>query len=114
MFIMAPDRILDLVAERVYGGTPRWQAWRDLQDELGYRKVYHAYLRSEEWQEFRDRVLKIRPTCECCLVSEASEVHHLDYRYLFFENGAMVQCVCRKCHQTMTGMDNDRRRRDFT
>lgn len=84
---------------------PKWKAYLEAQNKFSYGEVYGAYLRSDEWKEFRDRVLSIRPTCECCLVREASEVHHLSYRYLFLENGGMVQAVCRPCHEAMTGYD---------
>jgi len=102
---MTKDRIIDKV-EQLKLIHPSWEAWRIAREEFGYRKTYHAYLSTDEWRSFRDRVKALYPTCQCCLISEASEVHHLDYRYSFFENAGMVQAVCRPCHEAMTGIDN--------
>lgn len=103
---MTPNLIIDKVRELEYGGSPRWRAWREARKEFGYRKTYAAYLKSDEWRAFRDKYLKAHPICECCGEADASEVHHLSYQYLFFENMDMMQATCRPCHQVMTGIDN--------
>lgn len=108
---MTKDAILDYVLERHETGSPMWRAWREARDKYGYRKTYAAYLATDQWRNFRDAVIKAaNGKCQCCLVREPSEVHHLSYKYVFFENAGFVQAVCRPCHETMSGIENYDRR----
>lgn len=107
---MTPEFIQDKV-EQLALVMPRWRAWREVIREFGYDKVYKAYMRSEEWKKIRDCIKKANPVCECCGEAESAQVHHLSYRYVFFENPAYLQAVCRPCHEAMTGIDNYERQK---
>lgn len=94
------ERILDFVHEH----GDHWMTWRRARDKFGYRKTWAAYLRSDRWKREKKKVLP--SMCECCYEREATEVHHLSYRYAFLENPVYLQPVCRQCHEAMTAMDN--------
>ena len=66
---------------------------------------YERYiLEDPKWKEIRRRVLtRARNLCEACLVSLASEVHHLNYDHLFNEIAWDLKAVCRPCHQKIHG-----------
>lgn len=85
---------------------PSWKAWREARKVFGYGPTYKAYLTTPEWKEFRDKKIDQTPFCECCGEPDACEVHHLSYRYVYFENMGLCQAVCEDCHQAMTGIDN--------
>lgn len=103
---MTPDRIKDRVDELCLTMT-RWAAWRQAEQEFGSRKTYHAYLKSEEWRQKRDLVIaRSAKRCECCGQRDAWQVHHLSYRYKYFEPLWDLRAVCDPCHEAMTAIDN--------
>jgi hypothetical protein len=67
--------------------------------ELGYAD-YAAYLKSEHWNGFRNRILRKSPHCRVCGVP-ARAVHHLSYRRLGRESPADVTTVCVRCHDLL-------------
>lgn len=65
------------------------------------RWEYAKYLKSDEWREMRNRVLRRDGyVCRCCLVRAATEVHHLTYqaKAAGFEAAFWLIAVCRECH----------------
>lgn len=103
---MTPDAILEYV-KRMSQLMPLWMAWHQAEDKYGYRKAYHAYLKSPEWRAKRDMVLlRANKKCECCGEADAWQVHHLSYRYKFREPLWDLKAVCDACHVAMTALDN--------
>lgn len=65
-----------------------WRAW------------YAEYLRSSQWRELRERVLRrANHTCEGCGITEATAVHHLTYDRVGNELLFDLVAVCESCHQ---------------
>lgn len=65
-----------------------WRAW------------YAEYLRSSQWRELRERVLRrANHTCEGCGITEATAVHHLTYDRVGDELLFDLVAVCESCHQ---------------
>jgi hypothetical protein len=65
------------------------------------------YLSSDTWKTKRALVLKRdNYICQSCLQNKATQVHHLDYQYLQNEPLFKLISVCKKCHDTITAMDN--------
>lgn len=89
--------------------VPRWLAWRMAAQEYGYRRVNKAYLMSDQWRDFREEHLSRQPRCQCCWKADSFQVHHTSYQYMFFENSSDLQAVCRRCHETLSAMDNHRK-----
>jgi len=61
---------------------------------------YNEYLKSTEWRSRRARVLKrANGICEGCLVSEATQVHHLTYEHVGDELMFELVAICDACHE---------------
>lgn len=74
--------------------------WKDKPNNVTHKQHYHNYLRSNEWVEKRDRVLKRdNYTCQSCLICPADDVHHLTYEHKFEEFCFELISLCRDCHK---------------
>ena len=63
------------------------------------RKEYrNGYLKSQEWINLRDCILRPEPMCQCCQKTKATEVHHMAYRNIVDILATDLLPVCRKCH----------------
>ena len=60
-----------------------------------YRK---EYLKSDEWKQLRDLVLKANPKCQCCKNKQATDAHHMVYRNIVDIQPSDLLPVCRECH----------------
>lgn len=68
-------------------GRAEWRAW------------YAQYLASAEWAERRRKVLeRCMFVCEACVSDMATEVHHLTYDRVGYEELDDLMGVCRACH----------------
>ena len=63
------------------------------------RKRYGSTRYGRIWRKARNEYKKYHPICECCLVAEATEVHHI---IPICEGGKHdknnLMAVCRECH----------------
>ena len=62
---------------------------------------YYTYLNSKEWQDFRDKVFRLKGrVCSKCGTAEGViNVHHLHYQTLGRESMKDVRVLCQKCHK---------------
>ena len=75
-----------------------WQAW------------YQTYLRSPAWAVLRVKVMqRAGGTCEGCLVTTATEVHHTTYEHVGAELLWELRAICRSCHERVTSLDREKR-----
>lgn len=60
---------------------------------------YDQYLQSPQWK-IKAEIVKERDNhlCQMCLMSRATDVHHLTYKRIFNELTSDLISVCRKCH----------------
>lgn len=63
------------------------------------KKRYGSTRYGRTWRKARNEYKKYHPICECCLVAEATEVHHI---IPISEGGKHdknnLMAVCRECH----------------
>lgn len=70
-----------------------------------FRK-YTAYLRSPQWRDKRERVIKRDGgICQACLKRQATQVHHLTYKHVFNEPLFDLTSICDLCHDFLTKLD---------
>ena len=70
---------------------------------------YGEYLNSVAWKDKRDMVLKRdNYLCQACLLSKATEVHHMTYKHVFNEPLFELISVCKSCHDQITKMDSEK------
>ena len=63
---------------------------------------YTAYLKSEQWQTKRRKVLECdNHLCQACLIRRAVQVHHLTYDHVFNEPCFDLVSVCLICHEEL-------------
>ncbi len=73
---------------------------------------YSEYLKSDEWKEKREIVLKRdNHICQSCLIQKAEEVHHTIGRFRKNEPLFTLISVCSKCHQIITEIDRGNHKR---
>ena len=61
---------------------------------------YHGYLNSDNWHAKRKMIMdRADGICEACLVSAATEVHHMTYDNVYDEFMWELRAVCRDCHE---------------
>jgi hypothetical protein len=61
---------------------------------------YAEYLKSKEWRDIRNRLLKERGfNCERCNSKKNLQIHHLTYERLGFEEDNDLVILCEKCHK---------------
>lgn len=67
------------------------------------RRRYAEWLRtSPEWRAIRSRVMRRADyVCECCLETEARDVHHETYELGVLPPAWLLRAVCRTCHQSL-------------
>ena len=70
---------------------------------------HNAYLRSPEWAERRQKVLRRDYICQACLQNPATQAHHLTYDHWGHEPLYDLVAVCKPCHDEITKMDRNRR-----
>lgn len=64
-----------------------------------WRRLYAAYLASDEWHTRRELVMaRAGGRCEGCLQRPASEVHHLTYDHAGAEFSFELVALCAGCH----------------
>ena len=70
---------------------------------------YHEYMTSDTWMSLRKRVLdRDEYICQSCHRSEATQVHHLNYKHLGAEPMFDLVSVCRSCHEKITELDRSK------
>ena len=75
-------------------------------------KWYQDYLASPEWKAKRMVVLaRCGGVCEACGKSPATQVHHTTYEHIFHEPLWELRGVCEACHDEITKLDKQRKRR---
>lgn len=68
------------------------------------KRRYGEYLRSPEWKERRDRIVKRdRSQCQSCASKSQLQVHHMTYERIGNENDGDLVTVCHACHQRIHG-----------
>ena len=67
------------------------------------RERYSEWLRtSQEWRAIRSRVMRrANFVCECCLETEARDVHHETYELGVLPPAWLLRAVCRTCHESL-------------
>lgn len=76
------------------------------------RDLYAAYLRTDQWQSLRKRVMaRAGGRCEGCGMVEAAEVHHLTYAHRGNEFLFELVALCEACHLRITAGEKARRGR---
>jgi len=80
--------------------------------ELEWRKWYADYLLSPEWKARRAATLaRCGGICEACGKTKAAQVHHTTYDHAFHEPLWELRGVCEACHDEITKLDKQRKRR---
>lgn len=63
------------------------------------KQLYHLYLKSGEWEEKRQLVLKRENgKCQSCSSTTSLCIHHWTYVRLFKEELSDLYCLCNDCH----------------
>ena len=68
---------------------------------------YNRYLKTQNWKEFRERILAERGCCEECGATEDLQVHHVDYGRLGHEAPEDVTVLCRTHHNREHGFPEE-------
>lgn len=80
--------------------------------------VYTDYLKSRQWKNLRDRLIRYRALSHCELCSAPAErgragrpiglnVHHLTYERLGHEHDEDLAVLCRSCHERLHELPRD-------
>lgn len=110
-----------LAALPPYNDTLRQEYWDKksaerkaaVDEELKALKVfnqaeYEEYLRSPEWRDKRDIVMKRdNYVCQGCLNARATDIHHKTYSHLYRELLFQLISVCRKCHKILHNREDE-------
>lgn len=71
----------------------------DLEDR---RKEYAEFLTSDEWEDIRAKMLYYANNiCQACGVNQATQVHHLTYKYGKSPPMWCLKPVCFSCHERL-------------
>jgi hypothetical protein len=71
-----------------------------------YAERYYEYLETDTWRDKRVRVLnRDKYICQACLISKATQVHHLTYTRIFKEPLFDLTSVCNDCHKDIHDID---------
>jgi 5-methylcytosine-specific restriction endonuclease McrA len=85
---------------------------RDEEQRQARRDLYAAYLRTDQWQSIRKRVMaRANGRCEGCGMVEPREVHHLTYAHRGNEFLFELVALCEACHLRITAGEKARRAR---
>jgi hypothetical protein len=83
-----------------------FRLWAKDEQSRRWFNDHSEYLNSEQWKKKRALVLnRDNYTCQSCLTSKATEVHHLTYKHWKNEPLFELVSVCRNCHETITKID---------
>jgi len=64
------------------------------------RKRYHAYLRTDQWQERRRRALvRAKHKCQLCSSKFTLQAHHRSYERIGQEKPEDLIVLCSRCHE---------------
>ncbi|MDN3687393.1 HNH endonuclease [Cyclobacterium jeungdonense] len=79
-----------------------------------FEEEYNEYLSSEVWHYKRERVLKRdEKICRACGINEATQVHHLSYRFVGNEPLFDLVSICARCHDKITQLDENEVKNNF-
>lgn len=82
---------------------------RDEKKELEkqkWRSTYEAHLRSDKWQELRQKVFKRENgMCQGCAEKQGAHVHHATYKRLGNELLTDLVLYCADCHERFHGQE---------
>lgn len=68
------------------------------------RSQYHEYLKSKEWETFRQKALDFYGRdCTKCKSKQRLQVHHKTYKNIFKEELEDVTILCETCHEKVHG-----------
>lgn len=71
---------------------------------------YSKYLQSEKWQEKRKKVLeRDNYKCKACETNIATQVHHLNYDFIYNEPLFDLVSVCKPCHDKIEKIKLEKR-----
>ena len=83
-----------------YSQRSRDFATKKQEESERWKRWYSEYLSSNEWRQRRLKVLsRDKNTCQACLDSPATEVHHLTYERVGNEPLFDLVSICSSCHQ---------------
>ncbi len=72
--------------------------------DAGRQQSYADYLKSEQWQQLRLKVLQRDGfRCQGCLAARATEVHHKTYSHARREFCFELISLCDACHRRLHG-----------
>lgn len=73
---------------------------RYIRRDVGAKHYYNdVYLKSNEWKQKRENILKRDEyTCQCCN-EPAQQVHHINYNNVYKEKEKQLISVCKDCHE---------------
>jgi hypothetical protein len=95
----------ELYQRRFLGGSAAFEQNRAVavaKRKAEWRAVYDRYLASADWQSVRQRVFnRAHGTCEGCLETRATEVHHQTYAHVGDELLFELVAICRPCHERL-------------
>jgi hypothetical protein len=73
-------------------------------DKVKGKEAYHAYLRSKEWELFRQKAFDFYGReCKQCGSKHLLQVHHETYKNIFKEQLSDVTILCESCHEAVHG-----------
>src|SRR5690554_1119553 len=79
-----------------------------------FNEEYNNYLSTNTWRQKRERVLKRdKRTCRACGKNEATQVHHLSYRFVGNEPLYDLASICTRCHNKISKMDENEIKTNF-
>lgn len=64
-------------------------------------QTYTQYLRSQQWLQFKSKILKKNLSCVVCFSTHDLEVHHLYYSEWGTERKNQVRVLCGHCHREL-------------
>lgn len=73
-----------------------------------FLQAHSKYLKTDEWRKKRELVLKRdKNLCQSCLDRNATEVHHLSYKFWRNEPLFDLISVCKPCHDLITKISRE-------
>jgi phage terminase large subunit GpA-like protein len=72
---------------------------------------YSDYLETDKWKLKSRKVIERDVVCQACLASPAQQAHHLTYDHVGNEPLFDLIGVCVRCHDKITAMDRERRKK---
>lgn len=67
----------------------------------GTTRLYNEYIRSDEWADFRRKVIEKYVGCLVCGKTKNLHVHHRHYRTLKIESFGDIALLCREHHRKL-------------